>query len=200
MLDCIQQMPEGRTEIISASGPKLDRRFLDRRVLIWLLGTAVAALGPAGALSAAGHKHASSHKSATAKDKKPKHRAGRAKEPTTAQRRGGAQAVEERIPLPRERPSTEQVAATEPAVKALPPDLDAVKQAIGLVRKGQSSEATALARSIGDPVAQKLVEWTLLRRSESEPGFERYAAFIGANSHWPSIPLLRRRAEARLWQ
>jgi len=67
------------------------------------------------------------------------------------------------------------------------------------VRKGKSSEATALATSIGDPVAQKLVEWALLR-SESGAGFERYAAFIRANPHWPSIPLLRRRAEARLWQ
>jgi hypothetical protein len=30
--------------------------------------------------------------------------------------------------------------------------------------------------------------------------FERYAAFIRANPNWPSIPLLRRRAETRLWQ
>jgi len=169
-------------------------------VVLLLLGAAVVALGPADALAAAGKKQVSAHKSTSTKEKKPKHRSSPAKESTTAQRRGGAQAVEERIPLPRERPSTEQAAATEPAVKALPPDLDAVKQAIGLVRKGKTSEATALARSMGDPVAQKLVEWTLLRRSESEPGFERYAAFIGANSHWPSIPLLRRRAEARLWQ
>ena len=82
---------------------------------------------------------------------------------------------------------------------ALPPDLAAAKQAIGLVRQRKSSEATALAASIGDPVAQKLVEWALLR-SESGAGFERYAAFVRANPHWPSIPLLRRRAEARLWE
>src|SRR5215467_6492439 len=199
MLDCIEQVLEGRAEIISASGPKPDRRFLDRRVLIWLLGAAVAALGPAGALSAAGHKHVSSHKSATAKDKKPKHRSKSAKEPTTAKRRGGTQAVEERIPLPRERPSAEEAAATGPAVKSLPPDLDAVKQAVGLVRKGKSSEAIALATSIVDPAAQKLVEWVLLR-SENGAGFERYAAFIRANPDWPNVPLLRRRAEARLWQ
>lgn len=49
-------------------------------------------------------------------------------------------------------------------------------------------------------MAQKLVEWALLRHSDSEAGFERYAAFIRANPDWPSIPLLRRRAEARLWQ
>jgi soluble lytic murein transglycosylase len=155
----------------------------------------VIALGPAGAL-AAGHKHASAHKTTTAKDKKSK-RGSKAKEPATAQRRGGAQAVEERIPLPKERPSTEEVAT--PAVKALSPELEAAKQAIGLVRKGKSSEATALATSSGDPVVQKLVEWVLLR-SESGAGFGRYAAFIRANPHWPNMALLRRRAEARLWQ
>jgi soluble lytic murein transglycosylase len=160
----------------------------------------VVALGSADALAAAAHKNVSAHKSRTAKEKKPKHRPAPAKEPTTALRRGRTQAVEERIPLPRERPSTEQVAAAEPAVKTLPPDLDVVEQAIGLLRKGKSSEAAALAGSIGDPVAHKLVEWALLRRSENGAGFERYAAFIRANPHWPSIPLLRRRAEARLWQ
>jgi hypothetical protein len=29
---------------------------------------------------------------------------------------------------------------------------------------------------------------------------ERYATFVRANPDWPSIPLLRRRAEVRLWQ
>jgi peptidoglycan lytic transglycosylase len=160
----------------------------------------VVALEPAGALAAAGKKHVSAHKSTTAAAKNPKHRSASDKERKAAQRRGGAQAVVERIPLPRERPPTEQPAATEPAVKGLPPDLDATKRAMGLVRQGKSGEATALATSIGDPAAQKLVEWALLRRSESGAGFERYATFIRANPHWPSIPLLRRRAEARLWQ
>jgi soluble lytic murein transglycosylase len=158
----------------------------------------VIALGTAGALAAAGHKHASEHNRTTAQGKNPKHGSAPDKKRRAAQQRGGAHGVVERIPLPRERPPTERSAATEPAVKALPPDLEAAKQAIGLVRKGKSSEATALATSIGDPVAQKLVDWALLR-SESGAGFERYAAFIRANPHWPSIPLLRRRAEARLW-
>ena len=100
-----------------------------------------------------------------------------------------AHAVVPSVPLPIERPAA-----------ALPPDLAATKQAIELVRQHKSKDATALAASIGDPVAQKLVEWALLRRSDSEAGFERYAAFIRANPDWPSMPLLRRRAEARLWQ
>src|SRR4029077_18650461 len=82
----------------------------------------------------------------------------------------------------------------------LPPDLAAVKQAIELVRQRKQGEASELERSIQDPVAQKLVEWALLRHSDSQAGFERYAAFVRANPDWPSIPLLRRRAEARLWQ
>jgi peptidoglycan lytic transglycosylase len=49
-------------------------------------------------------------------------------------------------------------------------------------------------------VGQKLVEWTLLRNPGSAAGFDRYAVFIQANADWPSIPLLRQRAEARLWQ
>jgi soluble lytic murein transglycosylase len=68
------------------------------------------------------------------------------------------------------------------------------------VRQGKAKEAAALAASIGDPVAAKLVEWALLRRSDSEAGFERYVAFMRANPDWPSMTLMHRRAEARLWQ
>jgi soluble lytic murein transglycosylase len=49
-------------------------------------------------------------------------------------------------------------------------------------------------------VTRKIVEWTLLRRSDSGAGFQRYVAFLRANPDWPSLPLLRRRAEAELWQ
>ena len=86
-----------------------------------------------------------------------------------------------------------------PAV-ALPPDLAAAKQAIELIRKGEWKAATALATTVGDPVAPKIVEWALLRRSDSAAGFERYVAFLQANPDWPSLPLLRRRAEAKLWR
>ena len=83
---------------------------------------------------------------------------------------------------------------------SLTPDLAAAKQAIELVRRHKSNEATTLAASSGDPVVTKLVEWALLRQFESEAGFDRYVSFIRANPDWPSIPLLRRRAEMRLWQ
>ena len=75
-----------------------------------------------------------------------------------------------------------------------------MKQAIELVRQHKFSEATTLAASNNDPVARKLIEWTLLRDPNSPADFDRYDAFIQASPDWPSIPLLRRRAEARLWQ
>jgi soluble lytic murein transglycosylase len=93
------------------------------------------------------------------------------------------------VPLPIERP----------AAASLPPDLGAAKQAVELIRKSKWNDAAALAASIGDPAAQKLIEWALLRSSDSPAGFEHYSAFLSANPDWPGA-LLRRRAEARLWQ
>jgi soluble lytic murein transglycosylase len=82
----------------------------------------------------------------------------------------------------------------------LPPALAAVKQAVESIGRDKLVEATAIEKSIVDPTAQKLVEWALLRRGDSELGFQRYDDFIMANPAWPSIPLLRRRAEAILWR
>src|SRR5207248_754875 len=69
-----------------------------------------------------------------------------------------------------------------------------------LARKAKTEEATDIRNRIADPAAQKLVEWFILRRSETTATFSRYAAFIAANPQWPSAALLRRRAEARLWE
>jgi soluble lytic murein transglycosylase len=79
-------------------------------------------------------------------------------------------------------------------------DLTTVKRAFELIRRNKADEATALKSTIGDPVAVKLVEWAVLRsNSTSGMSFERYMAFINANPTWPSIPMLRRRAEGSLW-
>ena len=69
-----------------------------------------------------------------------------------------------------------------------------------LVRQGETGEATGVKKSVGDPVAQKVVEWLILRDPSGDAGFARYAAFIADNPSWPGIRLLRRRAEGRLWQ
>lgn len=92
----------------------------------------------------------------------------------------------------------------EPADKPAPPpltgDLAALKDAIDLARKGKADDASAARDRIADPAGQKLAEWFMLRHSESTANFKRYAAFLAANPDWPSAALLRRRAEARLWQ
>ena len=164
----------------------------------------MATLGVEKAYSASHHKQAPPHRKSA--EEPPKHRAksetkrtkSETKRTTAAhrsERKRSAHKAATKVPLPIERPE-----APDPALAALPPDLAATRQAIELVRRGKPADATALAASIADPVGQKLVEWALLRNSDSEAGFDRYAAFIGANPDWPSIPLLRRRAEARLWQ
>ena len=79
------------------------------------------------------------------------------------------------------------------------PDLAAVKQAIQLVQQHKFSEAALAAASNNDPVARKLVEWAYLRDPESPADFDRYNSFLQANAEWSSM-VLRRRAEARLWQ
>ena len=152
--------------------------------LVWLLTSVILAFGIVEASSTPRHKHVARQGSKTAKAEHHKH--GSAPEAKHSKR-----AVEPRIPLSSDRP-------TVPTPK-LSPDLAATKQAIALVRQGKFADATTLAASINDPVAQKVVEWALLRNADAIAGFERYAAFVHANAEWPSIPLLRKRAEARLW-
>ena len=162
--------------------------------MVWLLALAVAALGTADALAAPRHKHVPAHQGKAAEAERHKHDSAPDAKRSAAARKSvrnrTARAVVPSIPLPISRPTA----------ASLPPDLAATKQAIELVRQGKPSDATLIATLIGDPVAQKLVEWTLLRHPESEVRFERYTAFIRANPNWPSIPLLRRRGEAKLWQ
>jgi soluble lytic murein transglycosylase len=79
-------------------------------------------------------------------------------------------------------------------------DLAAVKSAIDLARKAKTDEATGIEKTIGDPVGQKLVEWFILRHPDATAGLGRFAAFIADNPNWPGMALMRRRAEARLWQ
>src|SRR6201999_4570604 len=81
-----------------------------------------------------------------------------------------------------------------------PLDISAVKRAVDLVRSHKASDASEVKSSISDPVAQKLVEWVILRSDDASSDFSRYAAFIGANPGWPSTVTLRRKAEALLFQ
>ena len=166
-------------------------------MFVLLLSSALVALGAADGIAGQSHKPPPStkHGSPSTKGAQAQHResssaAGTARK--EAARQSERKTASSPIPVPRERPAAANV-------PPLPPDLAATKQAIDLVRHSKLGEATALAASITDPVAWKLVEWLLLRRTDSEAGLERYAAFINANPDWPSLPL-RRRAEAKLWQ
>jgi len=99
----------------------------------------------------------------------------------------------------RAKPSTD-AAADSAKTPELTGDPALVKSAFDLIRQGRTTDATATAQTIGDPVAKRLAEWFILRHSESEAMFSRYAAFIADNPGWPGTTLMRRRAEARLWQ
>jgi len=175
---------EGRGQA-ELSNVASSRRGMHRRPLVWLLASAMTVFGTADGLSSERLKSA------------PPSSAGRHKLASSS----GKSTESERPTAPKQRHRVIEQPAAGDAAEALPlSNLDAAKQAAFLVRRGKAKDATAIAASIGDPVAATLIEWALLRRSASEAGFDRYVAFIRANPDWPSMPLIIRRAEARLWQ
>lgn len=89
--------------------------------------------------------------------------------------------------------------ALAPTASTPPADLAATRQAIDLARRGRSAEATELQNEVSDPLARKVIEWVILRSDDNNVDFARYARFIAANPSWPSLGMLRRRAEAMLW-
>lgn len=86
-----------------------------------------------------------------------------------------------------------------PAAALSAGDIDTVKEALALARAGKTSAASERKGQVRDGAAQKLIEWAILRADDSEVGFARYVAFINANPGWPSVGMLRRRAEGQLW-
>jgi soluble lytic murein transglycosylase len=90
-------------------------------------------------------------------------------------------------------------ATAVPPVAAPTGEVALAKQAIEHARAGRSSQATSIQQNIQDPVARKLVEWAILRSDGNGASSARYLAFISANPHWPSVGLMRRRAESMMW-
>jgi soluble lytic murein transglycosylase len=80
-----------------------------------------------------------------------------------------------------------------------PADIEQLKRVIESARKSKGTDADAAKNAIVDPVARKLAEWMILRSDNTQPSFQRYAAFVTANPDWPHVPLFRRRAENALW-
>jgi len=121
----------------------------------------------------------------------------------TAHRKGKpAKQVSKRSkkPVEEDDDDEEDEADAKPSAPALTGDLAAVKKAIDLARDGDTDDATEAIKAIQDPAGQKLAEWFLLRHPQSTARFSRFAAFLNSNPDWPSNALMRRRAEARLWQ
>ncbi len=162
------------------------RRLPGRRPLVYLFALVIVALASGEASSAPGQKQVTAHRSKASKAAQHK-------------KRPVAEAKQvERAPGPRTILTTDTI-ATSP-VPQLSPDLVAVKQALELVQQRKVGDAMKLAASIDDSAARKLITWAALRNPDNPAGFDDYNSFIQANPDWPSIPLLRRRAEARLWQ
>jgi soluble lytic murein transglycosylase len=199
-----------------------------RHALIYFFASALIALTSADAFSNPGGKPVASHRNKVAKPENHEHRVAmdashrnkavkaenhKHRVATDASHRKKAAKAEnqkhqspaeakhsERAPGPRVLlPSDATSAGDLTPAPQLSPELATVKQAIRLVQQHKFNEATMLVASINDPVAQKLVEWAYLRDPESPADFDRYNAFIQGNAAWSSM-LLRRRAEARLWQ
>ena len=68
------------------------------------------------------------------------------------------------------------VAASEPISSA---DAAALKEAVNAARRGKTTQAEDLQKTISDPVARKLVEWAILRSDGTNSiDLRRYMAFI----------------------
>jgi soluble lytic murein transglycosylase len=157
------------------------------RPLSCLLTLAVLATWSSDAIARAGHKHQA---------KKPHEAAARHHRSAALKKAGHAKHAAAKHERARSSDSPPPAADIAP----LSGDLAAIRDAIDLARKGKTTDATAVQKTIGDPAARKLVEWFILRHPEVDANFSRYAAFVAENPSWPSIALMRKRAEARLWE
>jgi soluble lytic murein transglycosylase len=193
---------------VSIGGLRSGHFFSAYGTLVWLLASAVVSLGAADALAARHNRPSSASAPNAASPAAPNPRASSTApaqaapalpKKLAAVARKKRKAEREKVEMKRPGHVIDRAAVGD-AAAPLPPALTAAKQAIAFIRKGKTKDAMALAESIDDPVAAKLVQWARLRHLDSETGFDRYADFISANPDWPSIPALRRRAEAKLWQ
>ena len=177
------------------------RKIVRGRAVVALLASSVAlaAFGTVEALSAGRNKQVSSHQRKKAVAVK-HHKVAATHRKSARNHKAKAKNHKAKVEVAHRRHLIVQPSTGEAPGEPLPPDLAKAKQAIELVRRGKGKDAVALAASIGDPAAAKLVEWVRLRHADGEAGFDRTVAFMRANPDWPSMALLRRRAEPRLWQ
>ncbi len=166
---------------------------------------------------------ATSHKQSAQPAKKPEAKKPEAKKPEAAKPRQDPARVQARSAL-RRRPRTSKGKPSKHAAKskrskkpaadddddgedekaaapALTGDLAAVKKAIDLARKGETEDATEAIEGDRRSRRAKARRMVLAAPSRDRTArFARFAAFLNNNPDWPSNALMRRRAEARLWQ
>ena len=90
--------------------------------------------------------------------------------------------------------------AIAPTAATSPADIAAVKRVIEAVPQGQGS-GRQCRRGEHHPIRSRASSpnGSSCARDNTNPTFQRYAAFVEANPSWPHSPLFRRRAENALW-
>ncbi|WP_342362207.1 lytic transglycosylase domain-containing protein [Terrarubrum flagellatum] len=86
-----------------------------------------------------------------------------------------------------------------PKLTAFPQaDIDAMREMIAQMRKGEVAGVDAAIKKMTDPVARTLAEWTLIRGGGKLAPYTRILSFLEKEPDWPTQPLLQRRAEEAL--
>jgi len=169
-------------------------------VLAALAGTSSYAVAGAGKHAPQGKKsEAASAASRESKSQEPKSHEPKSTPHKEANHKGRKSKQAEHAAEKRHKKADADNKAADKAAPELTGDLAIVKDAIGMARQGKTSDAIDAEKTITDPAGRRLVEWFLLRHPDSQAPFGRYAAFIADNPDWPGVALLRRRAEALLW-
>ena len=96
-------------------------------------------------------------------------------------------------------PMTVMAAPIPAGIVAPDPDrAAAMRTAIAAYRAGDLTTGDAAARGLSDPLARAATEWVALRTAQEKAGFDRLAAFLASQPDWPTLQLIRRKAEEAL--
>ncbi|MFD1701865.1 transglycosylase SLT domain-containing protein [Methylopila henanensis] len=87
--------------------------------------------------------------------------------------------------------------APSPTVQSA--DVAQVKAAVAAFQRGDLGGAMAVRASLRDPGAVALVDWLSIRFASRQVGFDRINSFLRAHRDWPTMSMVRRRAEEALW-
>ncbi|TWB44514.1 lytic transglycosylase domain-containing protein [Nitrospirillum pindoramense] len=77
-------------------------------------------------------------------------------------------------------------------------DISTYRAAFKAADKGKWADAHKLAERGHDPLADKVLTWMDLGRSDTSASFQELAEFIDKNPDWPGLAALRRNAEIRM--